>query len=51
MRELEATNYSAAGRKYGVTDNAVRKWVRTYRREAGLERDRRIREAGFTFPN
>jgi hypothetical protein len=33
MRELEETNYSAVGRKYGVSDNAVRKWVRWYERE------------------
>jgi hypothetical protein len=48
-RELEATNYSAVGRKYGVTDNAVRKWVRAYEREASRERDERIREVGFSF--
>jgi transposase-like protein len=33
MREIEETNYSAVGRKYGVSDNAVRKWVRWYERE------------------
>jgi hypothetical protein len=33
MRELAETNYSAVGRKYGVSDNAVRKWVRWYERE------------------
>ncbi len=47
MRELEATNFCAVGRKYGVSDNAVRKWVLAYRREASLERELRIREAGF----
>ena len=31
--ELEASNFSAVGRKYGVSDNAVRKWVRFYERE------------------
>ncbi len=30
LRELEESNYSAVGRKYGVSDNAVRKWVRAY---------------------
>lgn len=30
MTDLAATNYSAVGRKYGVSDNAVRKWVRAY---------------------
>ncbi len=29
--------YSAVGRKYGVSDNAVRKWVRWYERQ--LERE------------
>jgi hypothetical protein len=30
MAELEASNYSAVGRRYGVSDNAVRKWIRWY---------------------
>ncbi len=34
LRELEETNYSAVGRKYGVSDNAVRKWVRAYEWQA-----------------
>lgn len=33
MAEIEATSYCAVGRKYGVSDNAVRKWVRFYERE------------------
>jgi hypothetical protein len=33
IRELAETNYSAVGRKYGVSDNAIRKWVGAYRRE------------------
>jgi transposase-like protein len=37
MRELAETNYSAVGRKYGVSDNAVRKWVRWYEREMACE--------------
>ena len=32
-RELAETNRSAVGRKYGVSDNAVRKWVRAYERQ------------------
>ena len=28
LREIEESNYCAIGRKYGVTDNAVRKWVK-----------------------
>ena len=34
MAEIEATSYLAVGRRYGVSDNAVRKWVRFYEREA-----------------
>lgn len=42
MEEIEATSYLAVGRKYGVSDNAVRKWVRFYERE----REREEAEAG-----
>ena len=34
LREVRAIGYSATGRRYGVTDNAVRKWIRQYEREA-----------------
>lgn len=34
LQEIEAANYCAVGRKYGVTDNAIRKWVRLYEAEA-----------------
>ena len=33
LEEIEATSYVAVGRKYGVSDNAVRKWVRFYERQ------------------
>jgi hypothetical protein len=33
LREIAASGYSAVGRKYGVSDNAIRKWVRAYQRE------------------
>jgi ribosomal protein S27AE len=33
LAEIEATSWSAVGRRYGVSDNAVRKWVRQYERE------------------
>ena len=33
MREIAETSYLAVGRKYGVSDNAIRKWVRAYERE------------------
>jgi transposase-like protein len=47
MREIAETSYCAVGRKYGVSDNAIRKWVRAYERErrvgasSGLPRSRR----------
>jgi hypothetical protein len=31
LGEIAALGYSGTGRKYGVSDNAVRKWVRWYR--------------------
>jgi hypothetical protein len=31
LREIEELGYSGVGRRYGVSDNAVRKWVRWYR--------------------
>jgi hypothetical protein len=34
MGEIAATSYVAVARKYGVSDNAIRKWVRQYEREA-----------------
>jgi hypothetical protein len=33
MREIHALGYEAVGRRYGVSGNAVRKWVRQYERE------------------
>lgn len=29
-KELASSNYSAMGRKYGVSDNAIRKWMKIY---------------------
>jgi hypothetical protein len=40
MAELAASNWSAVARRYGVSDNAVRKWVRWY--EADAERRRGV---------
>jgi hypothetical protein len=37
LAEIEATSYCAVGRKYGVSDNAVRKWVRFYERQRERE--------------
>ena len=33
VREVRALGYCATGRRYGVTDNAIRKWIRAYERE------------------
>jgi hypothetical protein len=33
VHEIEETSYVAVGRKYGVSDNAIRKWLRQYERE------------------
>jgi hypothetical protein len=37
LQEIDNTSYLAVGRKYGVSDNAVRKWVRFYERQ--IERE------------
>jgi hypothetical protein len=34
VAEIEALGYLAVGRKYGVSDNAIRKWRRAYEGEA-----------------
>ena len=36
LREVDSMNMLAVGRKYGVSDNAVRKWLRSYERELEL---------------
>jgi ferredoxin len=36
VAEVAATSWSAVGRRYGVSDNAVRKWVRAYERERAV---------------
>ena len=28
LKEIKETNYCAVGRKYGVSDNAIRKWLK-----------------------
>lgn len=33
LREVEEMGFLAAGRRYGVSDNAIRKWILWYRRE------------------
>lgn len=38
LAEIAEHGYCAVGRKYGVSDNAVRKWVRFYERQVERER-------------
>jgi hypothetical protein len=33
MQEVSENGYSATGRKYGVSDNAIRKWIKQYKKE------------------
>jgi hypothetical protein len=51
VREIAESGYVAVGRKYGVSDNAVRKWLRQYERERGEEplRERRSGRSGATM--
>jgi transposase-like protein len=35
VREVHALGYCGTGRRYGVSDNAIRKWIRAYERELG----------------
>lgn len=53
-REVEALGYRAVGRKYGVSDNAIRKWLREYERERLRAQGRPAEEARIptrTWPN
>ncbi len=40
VREIEALGYLATGRRYGVSDNAVRKWMRRYEQERAQSESR-----------
>jgi uncharacterized protein YjcR len=37
MADVESMSFVAIGRKYGVSDNAVRKWIRWYEYRASHE--------------
>jgi hypothetical protein len=39
LREVHAIGYLATGRRYGVTDNAIRKWIRQYEKERAARSD------------
>jgi transposase-like protein len=30
LEEVKRSNYCAVGKKYGVSDNAIRKWIKFY---------------------
>jgi hypothetical protein len=54
LREVDQRGYVAVGRKYGVSDNAIRKWLREFERERLLAegRDPRVAEIPRrTWPN
>jgi hypothetical protein len=40
LDEVEEFGYLAVGRKYGISDNAVRKWLREYERERAIAEGR-----------
>jgi hypothetical protein len=40
LAEIEASSFLAVGRRYGVSDNAIRKWVRTYEAEERRDAER-----------
>ena len=46
LAEIEASSWSAVGRRYGVSDNAVRKWVRQYHRERASPEDGQAESGG-----
>jgi len=47
QRDVASMSMLAVGRKYGVSDNAVRKWLRWYRQDAEREAARATRRRGF----
>ncbi len=40
-QDLDVMGYCAVGREYGVSDNAIRKWIRWYERGSGAPHDER----------
>jgi ribosomal protein S27AE len=45
IREIQALGYQGTGRRHGVSDNAVRKWVRQYERQEERRRGGELGEA------
>jgi transposase-like protein len=50
LSDLETTSFVAVGRKYGVSDNAVRKWLRYYAAEAARGGSGPAAHAGLVGP-
>ena len=50
LRDIETLGYLGAGRKYGVSDNAIRKWRRAYEADAGGSGPPRPAPAGEPTP-
>jgi transposase-like protein len=46
LAEIEASSWSAVGRRYGVSDNAVRKWVRQSHRQRASPEDGQAESRG-----
>ncbi len=40
LAEIEASSFLAVGRRYGVSDNAIRKWLRAYEAEERRDAER-----------
>jgi len=54
LDEIKRLGFCGVGRKYGVSDNAIRKWVRTYERERAVAEGRDPDEIDIpkrTWPN
>lgn len=43
IREIEVLGYVGTGRRYGVSDNAIRKWLRQYERERARDSREAVR--------
>jgi transposase-like protein len=43
LREIAEMGFTGVGRKYGVSDNAIRKWVQHYEHEAAVRHETRVR--------
>jgi uncharacterized protein YjcR len=39
MADRKSMSFLAVGRKYGVSDNAIRKWIRWYEYQREIERN------------